>query len=46
MTCLCDLNYVKMGMIIYICMYYRIVMELASCIPYALGHPRIIGVST
>ena len=23
----------------------RIEMELASCIPYALGHPRTIGVS-
>ena len=30
---------------IYICMCYIIVLELASCIPYALGHPRTIGVS-
>ena len=25
-------------------MCYIIVLELASCIPYALGHPRTIGV--
>ena len=31
-------------MFIYLIVLYT-VMELASCIPYALGHPRTVGVS-
>ena len=31
---------------IYACKYIGMnVLELASCIPYALGHPRVLGVS-
>ena len=37
-------------MIVNICMFIYLhvletVMELESCIPYALGHPRMMGVS-
>ena len=33
-------------MLVYICfIYYHELLGLAQCIPYALGHPRILGVS-
>ena len=41
-TCFVWINYVNK----YACEYISInVLGLASCIPYALGHPRILGVS-
>ena len=33
-------------MLVYTCLYISMsLLGLASCIPYALGHPRILGVS-
>ena len=41
-TCFVWINYVN----IYACEYISMnVLGLASCIPYALGQPRILGVS-
>ena len=33
-------------MLVYICLYISMsLLGFASCIPYALGHPGILGVS-
>ena len=40
------MNILIMLIYIYACEYISMnVLELTSCIPYALGHPRILGVS-
>ena len=45
MTCLCDLNYVNICMMIYLHVLYQLYWNWHHAFPYALGHPRAIEVS-
>ena len=44
-TCLCDLIFMRVYSCLYICMCYMNYWNWHTCIPYALRHPRTIGVS-
>ena len=41
---LCDLKFYVIYSCLYICMWFRLHWNWHTCIPYALQHPRTIGV--